>query len=443
MKSSHWFILIMVLFLGVMFLIEYQLPKKFVWNPTFSQYDYQPFGCAIFDDVVGESWENDYYLNDWTFYNFANDTTNEPLAVLAIADRIQLTDTDRKGLFELAERGNKIVLVANAFSLSDTLKYDMSSSWFNAGTLKKYASNGLNRKDTLYWLAGLEDSLSYPAKIFEFYPQMCGVHFTKFDSLFTPLVQRDCDTLYQKGCFKPLPHNNMLENVSDSVCVYIDSIGSNALLLCSPVALSRSIGKGEIILITTPLLFTNYGVLDGDNATYIFRLLSEVRGLPLYRTEAYNKSAYERQSPFRYFLSQPALRWGLYLTMITILLFMIFTARRRQRPIPVVKEPDNKTLEFTELIGTLYFQKKNHSDLVCKKFTYFAETIRRQMQMDIEDGGSDTTISRKIANRTGLEEQEIVRLFARLRPIIRGDRKVTEQEMKECIDEMNKILTML
>mgnify|MGYP007037244254 FL=1 len=63
--------------------------------------------------------------------------------------------------------------------------------------------------------------------------------------------------------------------------------------------------------------------------------------------------------------------------------------------------------------------------------------------MDIEDGGSDTTISRKIANRTGLEEQEIVRLFARLRPIIRGDRKVTEQEMKECIDEMNKILTML
>ena len=48
MKGSRWFILAMVLFLAVMFLVEYNLPKKFVWNPIFSRYDYQPFGCAIF-----------------------------------------------------------------------------------------------------------------------------------------------------------------------------------------------------------------------------------------------------------------------------------------------------------------------------------------------------------------------------------------------------------
>ena len=56
MKGSRWFILAMVLFLAVMFLAEYNLPKKFVWNPTFSRYDYQPFGCAIFDDVLTDSW---------------------------------------------------------------------------------------------------------------------------------------------------------------------------------------------------------------------------------------------------------------------------------------------------------------------------------------------------------------------------------------------------
>ena len=63
MKGSRWFILAMVLFLAVMFLVEYNLPKKFVWNPTFSRYDYQPFGCAIFDDVLTDSWPGDYYLN--------------------------------------------------------------------------------------------------------------------------------------------------------------------------------------------------------------------------------------------------------------------------------------------------------------------------------------------------------------------------------------------
>mgnify|MGYP000524362810 CR=1 FL=1 len=71
MKTSHWFTLIIAVLLVIMFLVEYNLPKKFVWNPTFSQNDYQPFGCAIFDDVVADSWPKDYYCNDWTFYNFA------------------------------------------------------------------------------------------------------------------------------------------------------------------------------------------------------------------------------------------------------------------------------------------------------------------------------------------------------------------------------------
>ena len=35
-----------------MFAIEYHLPKKFVWVPTFSHYDEQPFGCAVFDSLL-------------------------------------------------------------------------------------------------------------------------------------------------------------------------------------------------------------------------------------------------------------------------------------------------------------------------------------------------------------------------------------------------------
>lgn len=70
------------------------------------------------------------------------------------------------------------------------------------------------------------------------------------------------------------------------------------------------------------------------------------------------ETAQVQQSPFRYLLAHQPLRWALYLTMITIILFMIFTAKRRQRAIPVIQEPANKSLEFTELIGTLYFQKK-------------------------------------------------------------------------------------
>lgn len=44
-------------------------------------------------------------------------------------------------------------------------------------------------------------------------------------------------------------------------------------------------------------------------------------------------------------------------------------------------------MEFTELIGTLYFQKKDHADLVHKKYIYFAEELRREIQVDVERRG--------------------------------------------------------
>lgn len=413
MKGSRWFILIMVVLLGIMFAVEYNLPKKFVWNPTFSRYDHQPFGCAIFDSVIANSWPQYYYLSDWTFYNFANDTTGEPLAVMAIAQNLQFTDTDRDAILRLAERGNKVILASTSFSLGDTLGYDMSYGWFRPSELKKYAGE-INPRDSLYWSP---DAASYPARTFEFYPHLCNVYFTKYDSLSVPLITSHIDSF---------------RTVRDSLpdCF-------------PPVALRRPVGKGEVILISTPLLFTNYGMLDRDNAAYIFRLLSLAKELPLYRTEAYNKEAREQESPLRYFLSQPPLRWGLYLTVITLVLFMIFTARRRQRPIPIIRQPDNKTLEFTELIGTLYFQKKNHGDLVRKKFTYFAEAVRRYLQVDVEDDSNDTLLCRKIASKTGLEEEKIAALIRNLRPIIRDERNAREQEMKDYIDGMNEILNRI
>ena len=161
-------------------------------------------------------------------------------------------------------------------------------------------------------------------------------------------------------------------------------------------------------------------MLDGGNGAYLFRLLSHMGDLPVLRTEGYMKeTAQVQKSPFRYFLSQPPLRWALYLTMIAILLFMIFTAKRRQRVIPVIREPANRSLEFTELIGTLYFQKKDHDDLVRKKFTYFAEELRREIQVEVE---------------------EIAKFIREVRPVIYGGRRINAEQMKVLIDKMNEII---
>ena len=415
MKINRWFIISIVLFLCLMFALESNMPKRFTWNPTFGHHDRQPFGCSIFDDVIEKSLPADgYTLSDKTFYQLA-ELHDVPKGLLSITKSLALSETDVKAVFELAERGNVILLVSNSFGteLEDSLRFTTSYSYFSASELKRYATS-LNKRDSLVWL---KDS-TYTERIFQCYPQLCEVEIEPKDScLLVPLANK----------WKAVMQEGILLNDSPPMV--------NAQV---PVAMSYAVGEGEIIFVSTPLLFTNYGMLDNGNADYLFRYLSRMKGLPVVRTEAYMKLPGKEESPFRYFLSQRSLRWALYLTLLVLVLYLIFTARRRQRVIPVVREPENRNLEFTELIGTLYYQKKNHADLVGKKFVYFAENLRRNYQIDVEDDSNDEALARQMALKTGSDERKTLELFRLLRPAMRGEVKVNDHLLRELIDAMDE-----
>ena len=404
MKGNHWFIAGIIAFLVLMFAIECRLPKKFVWNPTFSHYDKQPFGCAVFDSLLSSSLPKGYSLSRKTFYELEQEDTALRRGILVITDNLHLTNVDVEAMLKMAERGDRITLVGSSFSriLKDTLGFECGYSSFNPLALKKDAI-ALRSKDSLYWVG---DSAIYPRQVFCFYPQLCQSHFFA-DSI-------SCEIWAKKTIVGGVSH---------------------------PVAMSVSWGKGEVMLVSTPLLFTNYGVLDGKNVAYLFRILSPMGGFPIVRTESYMKeTAQVQMSPFRYFLSQPPLRWALYLSMASILLFMIFAARRKQRAIPVIREPENKSLEFVELIGTLYYQKKDHADLVRKKFFYFTEELRREIQVDVREVAEDERSFGRIARKAGMEAGEIAAFICEVRPVVYGGRSISEKEMKRLVDKMNEII---
>ena len=419
MKASRWFIVFIVAFLLIMFAIEYNLPKKFVWTPTFSHYDEQPLGCALFDSLLSSSLPHGYSLSKETFYQMEEDTVDK-MGILVIANTLSMVKADVNVLLKMAERGNKIMLVSNNYPklLEDTLGFYCTYSHFNAAAFRKYASS-IFRKDSIYWVA---DSV-YSRQLYCCYPQFCNSSFRRYDS----------------KVIRKLAEKDMTDAIGDALA---DSDSVKVYSHYHPLlAMARPWGEGEIILVSTPLLFTNYGVLDENNANYIFRLLSQMGELPIVRSEGYMKAtAQVQQSPLRYLLAHQPLRWALYLTMITILLFMIFTAKRRQRAIPVVREPANKSLEFTELIGTLYFQKKDHVDLVRKKFAYLAEELRREIQVDIEEVADDKRSFERIARKTGMDVGEIAEFIHEVRPVLYGGRVIDSEQMKVFIDKMNEII---
>ena len=151
MRGSRWFIFFVLAFLLLMFAIEYHLPKKFVWVPTFSHYDEQPFGCAVFDSLLTVSLPSGYTLSRKTFYQMEQEDTVHNKGILLIATNLPFGRVDIEALLKMADRGNKIMLVSSSFTkiLEDTLKFDCTYSYFRSVDLKKYAASLLKR-DSIY-----------------------------------------------------------------------------------------------------------------------------------------------------------------------------------------------------------------------------------------------------------------------------------------------------
>ena len=153
MKGNHLFIICIAVFLLLMFAIECRLPKKFVWAPSFSHYDKQPFGCAVFDSLLSTSLPKGYSLSRKTFYELEQEDTISRRGILVATNNLSLTDVDIEAILKIAKRGNKIMLVSNSFNrnLEDTLDFNSSYSYFSPASLKKYAAASLE-KDTLFWI---------------------------------------------------------------------------------------------------------------------------------------------------------------------------------------------------------------------------------------------------------------------------------------------------
>lgn len=477
MKSSRNFFLAMLALFVLFCLLQVNLPKKFVWSPTFSHIDKQPFGCFVFDSVLTQSLPNGYQVTKKTFFQLDQEHTQEKISVLMVVDQQDLKQLDVKYLCNIARRGGKVMVVASSsfddgrnadtiavdtvgggevekVSVSDdspenpfvdelerTFKVKIENhSYFSLrGILGGLKAHDNDMYDTIYWN---DRETMYGAQSYRmFYNMVGGTLFV--DSV--PKVKRLAYIL-QVADYAPLQDSLYVGELCSFDTIWnkkyeIERIDTFAVKKV-PTAVSVPYGKGEVIFVSSPLLFTNYGMLEGNTSVYIYRLMSYLADLPVYRTEAYAKTdamVVAEQSPLREFIKRPPLRWALYLAMLGVILFMIFTARRRQRVIPVISKPANRSLEFIQLIGTLYYQRKDHVDLVRKKFKLFAEELRKTAGVDISDVNADDSEYLLLAEKTGMDKEKLKKVIRQIRFVLHSEVNISVEEMRSLIEAMNTI----
>ncbi len=186
-------------------------------------------------------------------------------------------------------------------------------------------------------------------------------------------------------------------------------------------------GNGKLFLHSNPKIFSNYNIVyNKENHAYVSKALSYLPLQPVIWDEYFNRGPEGAQTEIRYILSSRGLRWGWFVLLSGIALYMLFESKRRQRLMPVIQPPVNTTLEFVNTVGRLYYQQKDHTNLAKKKVTFFLEHIRKQYYLDTQELNEEFT--EMLAARSGIDREFIFKLV-KLLNTIQQSTQIDEKEL--------------
>ena len=191
-------------------------------------------------------------------------------------------------------------------------------------------------------------------------------------------------------------------------------------------------GEGNFYLHANPIAFTNFFAIQEDKIEYINKVFSYLKPGDLLWDE-FSRSYIERsnndqqqEGPLRYILSEPALRAAWYTLLAGLLLFLFFRSKRMQKLIPVLEKNENRSLDFVQTIGRMYYMKCNHAQLAHQKMKLFLHFIQERYQ--IPTSLTDATFMEKVELKSEVSLVSIASIFSHY-AYIRSKHNVTEYDL--------------
>lgn len=370
-KTVKIYIAILVLIFALILIADRNEPKPIDWRPTYSVNDKIPFGLYVFDKEINGLLKKQKIerVSALTPYEFLDSKYEEDSLIqnykikgtfLNITEFGVIDDQSIKEIFYFVSHGNNAFLSMKTFPqpLLDSLKIECNSDFQNVAS-----------STNLFWLVNKKVS----SKKYTLTQGMGDSYFSKIDTLKTTILgyQSNSNLHNQKNVnFIKVPYKN-----------------------------------GYFYLHTQPAAFTNFHLLKADHYQYTENVLSYLpKGDVFWYTKGQNSESIS-DSPLRYILSQPALKWAWYFFLIGILIFILFNAKRKQRIVPILKPLPNLTVDFTKTIGNLYYQEGDHENIIDKKIIYFLERIRNEYLIDTTK--LDDDFIKKLQHKTGKDEKDI------------------------------------
>lgn len=333
-KGNKIFFILFILMLLLYMVSQYYKPKQFEWNVTLQNDDKNPFGTYLLFHQLKDLFPNSEIKNVRVpVYNNLENQHPASAAYILIENEFDPGETDRNALFAFVRRGNiAFIASSDGNALLDSLGLDIGSS----KTFPTTDSTSIN--------------FTNPAlKSGSGYTFLKGTIDFIFDSI-----------------RKPSP---------------VTVLGTNEK--GDPNFLKIRFGQGYFLWHAAPIAFSNYFLLKNNNSDYVSKALSYLPETvnTIYWDEYYKSGREGPSTPLRFFLSDPYLRWALYIAAIGLLIYVLFEVKRKQRIIPVIESPKNASLDFVETVAAVYFSQHDNKAIAQKKSNYWFEFVRRRYKL--------------------------------------------------------------
>lgn len=413
MKYNKAYIIGIVVLMAVVLLFMMTAPTRFNWDDTSqSCYSKEPFGCYVMDSVLKASLPQGYEVVGQAIDDIFNQAhKGKKYTFLFTFD--SYIDGD---LLKLVKKGNNVILALDSYyayedevDIEKFLGFTYISSYYS-----NFDGNDL-RKSTQH------DDVEWQSS-----------------SLFPPATFK----IHETFVWKTLNLSDSFRTLAVTVMTSYDDNGYTPRVSRPAVAGIRQYGAGKVVVTSMPMIFTNYGILNDTIRPLVFRLLSECGDLPVVRYDWNHideKGNEEGSSPLHYLIANRPLRWAFYLALATVVAFVLFSARRRQRVIPVIKPPVNHMMDFVKRIGGIYYQRHDNVDLLIKKYVTFGNELRAKAMIDINNYDHIDEELQSLSRRTGIPFEE---LRAQIFDVWKATnaKTISDERLKQLIDMMNNIL---
>jgi hypothetical protein len=373
MKDLKIYLSVAAFLLVVYVTAQYNRPTGLDWSQRLYNTDKSPFGTYILYHQIKDIFPNASVKTvRQTVYNVLKNNDSAKSTYVIISNKIDLNNNDYQKLLQFIKKGNDVFIASVSFG-------KMFKRLYKIETRTEFGSTDVelvNKNLDTTWIEKSKRELS-------------SNYFHGFDTTrFTVLGKNNFDDVNFLKC---------------------------------------RIGKGNLYLNANPLLYTNYALANPGSLYYAETSLSYLKMTDnVIWDEYYTKGDVGSDNPLRVFLEHPQLKWALYIAYITLVIFVVFHIKRRQRVIPVIEPLQNATLDFVKVVGQVYYEQRDNANLVQKKIIYFLDHLRTQYY--IKTSKLDNEFITDLVNKTGADAS-LARELANHINYLNQQTKVTDDEL--------------